>query len=275
MKNIYYILFFLLQILFKNGNSQELNLRYEFLLNKQMINDSLNLEYLVNHMEVSPQNYITFCNGQQIYSLGWGGITTIGNKSNSIIHSFTYTSDGLLLSIHNKSLCSIDKQGNWKNLMELPNTNMKINSGRDVVYIYNHGLGLEKYNLFALAKNGKYKQLISSPKSINAVCEWGDSIFIAIESGIYSYSPISEKLTPLFGLDNKNSITSLTIDQKNGIFYFTSINEIYALKNSTLIKLSNEFPNSIVKYFGNGLLIFNPQSQNIIRIVNIEESLLF
>jgi hypothetical protein len=68
------------------------------------------------------------------------------------------------------------------------------------------------------------------------------------------------------------AITSFTVDPVNGIFYFSTKTSIYAYRQNSLVRLTNEFPSATVKYFGNGLIIFNPLSKDILRIVNVESS---
>lgn len=267
------VLFFVLSI--QHGYSQELNLKYELLLSNPMLNDSIKVDSFCNSLEISPQNFITLNGGNQLYCLGWGGIVPFGKKSNVPIYSFTYTSDSLIFIVQDKSLSTIDKSGFWKSVLELKNQQMAISSGNEVIYIYDQKKELQTYCLYVLAKHGKYKKLLKTPKPIGAVLESGDSILISIESGLYAYNKITQKLNPLFALDKENTITSLTKDEKHGIIYFSTTYNVYALKNNTLIKLQSEFPNSIIKYFNGGLIVFNSKTKNIFRILNIEESLLF
>ncbi len=110
---------------------------------------------------------------------------------------------------------------------------------------------------------------------LKAISELGDSIYIAIENGIYSYSTQKAKLTLLIALEKGMTITSLAVDPVNEILYFSAQNAIYALKKNSLVNLTKEFPGSIVKHYGNGLLIFNPLSKDIFRIVNVESSIEF
>ncbi len=258
-----------------DGHAQVKPLRYEVLLNNRMLGDSIKNRALTTCLDVSPENLITLSDGSQVYLLGWGGITSIGNKSNQNINSLAYSSDGLLFAIIGNYLCHIDKDGNWKNLVRLPSSQMSISSGRDVIYIYDHISASGKYNAYLLAKGGKYRNLFTSPKPVNGICEMGDSIYIAVESGIYSYSHQTSKLIFLFALEKENIITSLSADTEKRILYFSTATGIYALKNRSLVKISADFPNSIIKSSGAGLLIFNPLENDILHIVNVDESIEF
>ena len=43
----------------------------------------------------------------------------------------------------------------------------------------------------------------------------------------------------------------------------------------SLVMLTKEFPLATIKYFENGLLIFNPLNRDILRIVNVDNSIDF
>lgn len=275
MKN-YILLFLSFNILLQpDGHAQDKTLRYEVLLNNRMLGDSIKNRSLTTCLDVSPENLLTISDSSRVYLLGWGGITSIGNKINQNINSFAYSYDGLLFAITGNDICHIDKDGNWKSLVRLPSSQMSISSGRDVIYIYDHISGNGKYIAYILAKGGKYRNLFTSPKPINGICEMGDSIYIAIESAIYSYSPQTGKLISLFALEKENIITSLSADTEQLILYFSTATAIYALKNSSLVKITADFPNSIIKFSGTGLLIFNPLEKDILHIVNVAESIEF
>jgi hypothetical protein len=240
-----------------------------------MLTDSVFGGPLSEGLEISGQKLVTLTDGSQMYLLGWAGVTAIGNKSTQTISGFTYTPEGLLLTVQNKNLCFINTEGNWEKLYELPFENMFLTSGKEVLYIYEHDKNKNRYNAFALAKGGKYKWLFASPKPINGICELGDSIYVAIETGIYSYSRQKNKLNLSVALNNGAGITSLTADPIRDILYFSTPENIYALKNNTLVSLTDEFPGSTVHYFGDGLFLFNASTSDIFRIVNIHSSIGF
>jgi hypothetical protein len=272
-----YILLFssFIFLMLPEGHAQDKELRYEVLLNNKMLGDSIKNSSLSPCLDVSPENLLTLSDGSMIYLLGWGGIISIGNKSNQPINAFTYSSDGLLFAVAGNDLCHLSKDGNWKSLVKLPHSQMSISRGKDVMYIFDHNPGKVKYHVYALAKGGKYRDLFTSPKPVNGICELGDSIYVAVESGIYSYSPSTNKLTSVFALEKENTITSLSADPEQFVLYFSTQKAIYAFKNSSLVKLTMDFPGSIIKFSGKGLLIFNSITKDILHIVNVEKSIEF
>jgi hypothetical protein len=273
-KNILFLVIYLVLIQY-SAYPQNPDLKYEILLNKEMLKDSASYISLSRCLDLSPQHFIALSNGSQMYLLGWGGINPVGNKSKEAISGFAYTSDGLLLTVQNKDLCYINTQGNWEKLFILPSPEMSIASGKDVIYVYDNKHNTGVCQVYALAKAGRYKKLFVSPEPIKGICELGDSVCIAIENGICSYSPQRNKLTVLIALEKGMEITSLTADPANEIIYFTTQLSIYAYKKNSLVMLTNEFPGSYIKYFGNGLIVFNPKSKDILRIVNVAGTIEF
>jgi hypothetical protein len=272
-----FTLFLLIGILLlhQTGYTQNNNLRYEVLLNSEMLKDSLLSGSLTNCLDISPQHFLTLSNGTQMYLLGWGGATPLGNRSKQAISGFSYTSDGLLISVQKNNLCYINTEGNWEKLFSLPSADMSIAAGREVIYVYENVQNRDKYNAYALAKAGRYKSLFVSPRPIKGICELGDSIYVAIENGIFAYSPQNNQLTLWIALEKGTAITSFTVDPINEIFYFSTETAIYAYRQKSLVMLTKEFPSATIKYFDNGLLIFNPLTKDILRIVNVDDSIEF
>ena len=275
MKRISILLAGFIVLLGQAAYTQTSEIRYEILLNNNMLHEASLKEPLSYCLDVSPGNFVTISTASQMYLLGWGGITTIGNKSNKPLSSFAYTSDGLLMAVEDKDLCCLNKEGNWEILAKLPSPGMSLASGKEVMYVYDNGQNKKRYHAFALARGGKYMHLLSSSEPVTGICEMNDSVYFSIGSGIYSYSPQNKKLVPFFALGRENKISSLTSSQKEGILYFSTMTAIYALKGNSLVRISAEFPSTTVKCYGNGLLIFNASSNDILRIVNVQSSIEF
>ena len=99
MKKVIFFLSINILLLHQTGYTQNNNLRYEVLLNSEMLKDSVLYGSLANCLDISPQHFLTLSNGTQMYLLGWGGATPLGNRSKQAISGFSYTSDGLLLTV--------------------------------------------------------------------------------------------------------------------------------------------------------------------------------
>ena len=255
---------------------QKSNLRFEIMLNNNML-DSLPIkDRFINTLDISPNNYLTLSTGNKIYLLGWGGISQLGKEiEGEIINSYSYTRDGLLMAVKNNILGYINDNGIFDTIVILPGANMGIAAGKDVMYLFDQIRDYNKYKLFAFAKGGKYKQLLVSPKPITTVAEMNDSLYLAIGSGVYSFSPKDKKMNLVAAFEKDSEVRSMTVDSINSILYIATQDAIYAHQNNSLAYVTSDFGGGIVKYFGEGLIIFNPDTNDIIRIVNIDKSIVF
>jgi hypothetical protein len=259
------------------ANAQQKNtLRYEIMLSSSMLDTTLKKERFISTIDITPNKYITLSTGNKFYLLGWGGISQLGKEvEGSIINSYAYTKEGLLMAIRNKVLFYMNDKGNLDTLFQLPQPNMGIAAGKEVMYLFDQNREDRQYKLYAFAKGGKYKQLLVSPKPITTVVEMSDSLYLAIGSGVFSFSSKDSKLNLVAGFQKESEIRSMTVDSINNILYIATQEGIYARQNNSLVYVTGDFGGGTVKCFGEGLIIFNPETNDITRIVNIYKSIVF
>jgi hypothetical protein len=275
-KAITYSLLILSLLLTQTTIAQQKNtLRYEIMLSNNMLEPSLKKDRFISAIDISPNKYITLSTGHKIYMLGWGGITQFGKEADSAISSYAFASDGLLMAVKNNELCYMNDKGSLVTLVKLPNANMGIAEGKDVMYLFDQNRNDKLYKLYAFAKGGKYKQLLVSPKPVTTAVEMNDSLYLAIGSGVFSFSPKNNKLNLIAGFQKDNEIKSMTVDTINNILYIATRDAIYAIQNDSLVYVTGDFGGGIIKFFSDGLIIFNPETCDIIRIVNIGKSIIF
>jgi len=269
------LLFFCLLLTQTTMAQQKNNLRYEIMLSKNMLDASMKNEGFVNGIDVSPDRYITLSTGNKMYQLGWGGIKKLGLDANGSVSSYGYTSTGILMVVKNNSLCYMDTLGKLIQLVQLPTSDMGLAAGKEVMYLFDRNRSDKQYRLYAFAKGAKYKQLLVSPKPITTAVEMNDSLYLAIGSGIFSFSPKSNTLNLVAGFQKENDIKSMTVDPTNNILYVAMRDAVYAIQNNKIVYVTGDFGGGLIKYFRDGLIIFNPESKDIIRIVNISGTIAF
>jgi hypothetical protein len=264
--------FFLVQTLHaqqKNG------LRYEIMLSRNMLNDSLKNACFSYNIDISPKRYIALSKGNDIYLLGWGGISQLGKNAMDSISTYAFTSDGLLMAVIENNLYYMDSTGAFVNRLKLPTLNMGLAAGKNVMFLFDQHRSDSLYKLYALAKGRKYKQLLVTPMPISSIVEMGDSVYFAMGSAVFSFSPNSLKLNLVAGMQKQNRIISLTADTVRNILYMSTGGSLFAKQGKTMVHVTDDFGGGILKYFGDGLVIFNPLTDNVIRIVNIDKSIKF
>ena len=177
--------------------------------------------------------------------------------------------DNYLLAIDNKDLCSFDSIGNISRIIKLPGEEMRICAGKLVMYVYDQDKKKPGKSLFLLAKGGTYAKLFEITTSINSVIEIEKSILFASENGLFSFDLVHKEFKPLIALPGKSDIISIAADSKSNKIYFSTDSKIFALEDSKIVMITDQF-GGILKYFSDGLLVFNPEKKFLIRIVGLE-----
>lgn len=245
------------------------SLRFEVLLSSKLLDDAKLEINFIGAQEMTSNRLILLSSANQFYLLGWGGIQSVGPKITDTISSFAYTPDGFLMVVRNKELFYVDSIGNPAKLFGLPDYAMGITAGADVMYLYDQNRNKAKHALYVLEKGGLYKELLVVPSPIYSVIEMDKLILFSTENAILSFNPDNKELKAIATLPGVNEIKSVAIDSLGSTIYFSTDNSIYAVNNSRIINLTNEFGGSL-RFFTDGLLVFNPEKKFLIRIVGLE-----
>lgn len=258
-------------------SQQKDSLRYGILLDKTMIDAVQLKDNFINAVDISPNKFITLSTGNRIYVLGWMGLKPVGREIAGSISSFCYTKDSVLMIICNNDLCTMDASGMPVAMLKLPNQNMGLSAGGEVIYFFDRKRSDNKneYGVYAMAKGGKYKKLFVSPLPITAIVEMNKLLFVSIGSAVYSFNPLNNEMKLVSGLQKDFEIISMTADYLNDVLYFATKEGIFAWKEEKITFVTGDFGGGMLKYFDNGLLIFNPSSNDIMRITSISGQISF
>jgi hypothetical protein len=246
------------------------SLRYEVLLTGKMLDDAkLNAQF-IKTLDITYSRFILLSTNDRFYLLGWGGIEPMGQRIAGTISSFAYTSDGLLMVIREKELCHMDRHGNLFRLFGLPSSSMGMAAGKNVMYVYDRRKDRQGSALYAIAKGRKYTKLFEIPAPINSVVEMNNAILFATGSALFSYNIANKDLTPLFALPKNQEIISIAADAASGRIYFSTANSFYVIEGDSAVMISDKF-GGVLRYFDNGLIIFDPVKKFLIRAAGLNE----
>lgn len=266
----------LLTAIFSSGSSmaQSLpvdkdSLHYEILLSSKML-DSIHLnEKFIHNLDITSSRLILLSTSNQFYLLGWGGIVPFGGKITGKINSYAITPDGLLMAINNLELCAFDSLGQLSFLYKLPREGMGISTGKNGMFIYDQNEDYQMNMLYVLAKGGKFAPLLSIATSIQSVVDLNDSILFATGNAVYSYKFETKKMNALIALTEDFKIKSVTVDTSENRIFFSTKNMVFALKDSKAVLITDKFGGEL-RYFNNGLIVFDPVKKVLIRILGLE-----
>lgn len=256
----------------KSFTSKDDSLHFEILLSSKMLIEIQLNENFINSIDITSDRLILLSSSNQFYLLGWGGINPIGQKLVGNIGSFSFTPENLLMTIRNNELCITDSLGNLNKLFALPSEGMGIIAGKYVMYVYDRNIDKKKYALYLLARGGKYKKLFEILTPIKSVVENDNSILFSTENAVFSFNLKNKQLKALAALPKNKEIKSIAVDTLNNRIYFSTDNMVYALKDSSVVIITNEF-GGVLRFFNRGLIVFNPEKKFLVRISGIEDNI--
>ena len=238
--------------------------RFEILLNSRLFKDINLNQDLTTCIEFTSRNLILISSTHSFFQLGWGGLAPYGNKSQTTINPFAFTSDSLLMVIMDNELCYMDASGNLAQLYKLPDKGMGISRGRQVMYIYDKNNVKDKYSIYALGGKGKYTKLLEMPYPILSVAEFNNSIVFSNQNAIFQYNPKDKKLTAIASFPSCIHVKSIAVDTSENRIFFSSDQMVCTIKDNKMAVLTDK-TGGILSYFY-GLIIYNPESKQMIRI---------
>jgi len=238
---------------------------FEILLSKEMLKPFKDVSFIPS-IDNTPEGFILLSSINQFYILGWGGMIPFSESVEKPIKSFTNTPNCTIIFVQEKELCFLDSLGKSKKLFGLPDSNMKISAGKEVLYLFGNNNSTGKDIIYILFKKAKYISLLEYLSPITSILEINEDLFFSSKNKILFVDIKSKQINELLSLPNEND-EIISIDYANKILYFSTNKEVYRIKNNQIELISNEF-GGILKYDGEGLLIFNPELQLIIRLRN-------
>ena len=247
-------------------------LRYEVLLNSKILSDlDLNPSFIRN-FDITANQLILISSKNQFYLVGWGGLLPFGKPVTGDISSFAFTQDSILLTVRNDELCYFDAEGKLSLLYRLPGQGMGISKGDQVMYIYDRTGVKDNYAIYVVAQGGRYTKLLDMPTPINEVIEGNNSILFASGSVLFDFDFKSRELKTVTVLPAEKEIKSIAVDKPAGRIYFSTGKEIYALKDTGAVLISDDL-SGFLRIYGNGLMVFSPEEKILLRIIGLEEQI--
>lgn len=253
------------------GSNSPDTLRFEGLLTKEILKDTNTNGTLLNDLDVTRNHHILLATDTQFYLLGWGGIQPLGGIFDGHINAFTINKEGFAVAIHNQDLCYLDNNDNLSKILTLPNTNMGVVAGDSLLYVYDKA-PTSRCNFYVVFKGGRYIKLFTSPVPVTAATEVKGKLVFTTGTKVLSFNPVEGELQSMASLGNGNKIISLAYDKQNDIIFFSTQQSIFYIKNTKVYKLSDQY-GGFLKFFQDGLIIFSPENNSMVRLVGISNQL--
>lgn len=245
--------------------------RIEVLLTSQLAKETGREIKFTPSLEITSGNLVLLSDKEQFYLLGWGGIVTVGKKPGMPLSAFAYTFDSLLMVISDRELCITDTDGELQKLFSLPSAGMGITKGKYLMFLYERDASLPKHALFAMGRGGKFSKLFEVPEPINSVTEYNNSIWFASGKAVYRFNPADNKISAEAIVNGSSNIRSVEIDRNNGRIYFSTNDMTGTIDNGKPVIITEKLGGEL--RWMNGLIVFNPEKQMLIRISGIDAAI--
>ena len=243
----------------------------EIFLDSKLLKDLSIDEKFINSIEYTPDGFILLASGNQFYLLGGGGLAPVFENWNNkdSIESFTVTPDSILAVVSGKTLYQADTDTSFVKIADIPDNNMGITSKYDNIYMYDRTLRNKKkdYSIYQLSREGEITTLVTIRTPVLSVFERPSQLIFSTNNILFSVDTKTKELFQIFSLPPENDIISIVGDTIHRALYFSTNEAIYRIRNTQLELVNDEF-GGILKYDGEGLLIFNPNENFIVRFRN-------
>jgi len=246
------------------------NTEIEKLLSETMLKEaSINVKF-INSIDYTPNGFLLLASSNQFYVLGIGGMPPVFNKTGTGIDAFTVSQNNALWVVSGDKLCYMDSLGTLSILYKLPISNAGIVSGNNenVAYIFDRTFqsGKKEYAIYQISDK-QCTRLASTTAPILSAYEYKTSLLFSSGNKIICADGKTQTFFDLFTLPQKQNIISITGDAVNHAVYFSTPDTIYRIKEGKLEYVNTEF-GGILKYDGEGLVVFNPEKSLIVRFRN-------
>jgi len=267
MKHINFVILFIcfFSIVGKAQNTEADILLDSDFLSKSSINDKF-----INSVDYTSDGFILLSSAKQFYILGIGGIVPVFESlSGQNIESFTVTTNGILMFTSGNSLYQASENPDFTKKSDLPDSNMGITSNYSDIFVFDKMQKRDKkdYSIYQISKDRKITKLTTVSAPVLSVFEQPKQLIFSTKNMLLCVDTKTKKTYQILALPQENNIISIVGDTVNHAFYFSTENAIYRIKNNKFELITDEL-GGILKYDGEGLVIFNSEKQLIIRLRN-------
>lgn|GEM_PF-1953181 len=191
-----------------------------------------------------------------------GGKRFLLSKEDKNLQNFCCASDGTIFTISGNTLGCLSG-GVIEKLITLPASGMKItDGGKERIYIYGGDAEPNKA-LYLIEKEKGCKKICDMPRKILALAANDDTVYFSVANDIYEIK-FGGKFRLLCRVPGPE-ITSLAIDNKTDIIYFTAGNALYSRSKDNITFIAENF-GEILKFSNESLYILKPSAGTLIRM---------
>lgn len=255
------------------GYSQNTNpIEMDIFLDKKSLKELSVKKKFINSIEYTPEGFLLLSSPNQFYFLGIGGLAPAFEKwsNKNSIESFTITSDSILVITSKNALYQLGSGDSFVKISNIPDSDMGITSKYDRLYVYDRKLkkGKKNYSIYQLSGGVRtIIPLVTIGTPILSVFERASILIFSTKNKIFSIDAKTKKMIEILSLPKKDDIVSIVGDPVHQALYFSTKKAVYRVRDNQIELVNKEF-GGILRYDGEGLLVFNPDESFIVRFRN-------
>ena len=146
---------------------------------------------------------------------------------------------------------------------------MGITTKYDDIYVYDRTLKNSKgvYSIYQISREGKITTLAIINTPVLSIFEHASQLIFSTKNALFSVGVKTKEIFKILSLPQEDDIISIVGDYIHHALYFSTNKAIYRVKNNKIELVNDDF-GGILKYDGEGLVIFNLDKNLIVRFKN-------
>lgn len=267
----YFGILFICCFSFVGYAQDEKQIKAEILLDNAFLKDMRINTKFINSIEYTSEGFLLLSSVNQFYLLGFGGMIPIFEewKAKTDIESFVVKANGALIIASGNTLYQAHSEPSFIKVLDIPDSNMGITSKYKNIYVFDRTQKSNKkdYSIYQISKNKEITPLVKIPTPVLSVFELSSQLIFSTKNILFGVDIETKKLYQILTLPYEDDIISIAGDTVNHAFYFSTNKKIYRIQDNKVEIISDDF-GGILKYDGEGLLVFIPEKSLIIRLRN-------
>lgn len=218
---------------------------------------------LANCVAVTPDGVAIVSDQNHLWEAGAAGALPIGNFAG--LPSFAFVPGGLLIGVSGQNLVYVDTDGTLQTLFALPAPGMSVASGAGNSLLLFGPEGGGQYGLYLVYPGHKAAKLFRAPSPIQDAAQAGGKTFFISDGMLFA---VTGRQAKLIAAEPGAGFTSVAADPAGNHIFVSDGAHVFQIKSQGALPISGDL-GGLIRWYGGGLLIFNPQSRTLIRLVGL------
>jgi hypothetical protein len=218
---------------------------------------------LANCVAITPDGVAIVSDQNHLWEAGAAGALPVGNFAG--LASFAFVPGGLLFGVSGQNLVYLDTDGTLKTLFALPAPGMSVASGAGDSLLLFGPEGGGHYGLYLVYPGHKAAKLFGAAAPIEDAAQAGGKTFFILNGMLFG---VTGRQAKLIAAEPGAGFSSVAADPAGNRVFVSDGAHVFQIKTWGALPISGDL-GGLIRWYGGGLLIFNPQSRSLIRLLGL------